>query len=325
MKKSIFILVFAILVSLSWATTVYDIQYTTTAGPDNTYPSPMEGQVVTITGIVTGDNYDQDNKFFVSDPEGGAWHGIYIFDYEVGPLLGDEVEITGEVSEYYGFTELTYCTITILSSGNAVPAPINITTVDLAIPALAEQYEGCLVEVQDIEVTESQDQYGQWYIDDGSGEGQVDDEFFYLDSVVPPIVIEVGQTWDILRGCVDYSFDEYGINPRTPDDMIEVANSPNNEIPNTSVFSGCYPNPFNPETTAYFNLAEAGNTKLNVYNMKGEKVRTLLNEELEAGEHHVSWNGNDDQNKPVASGVYFVMVDSNDNDFVSVKKVILLK
>ncbi|MCF7793395.1 MAG: T9SS type A sorting domain-containing protein [Candidatus Cloacimonetes bacterium] len=325
MKKSLLLIGLLVFSAVAFATTIYDIQYTTDPGPDGFYPSPMEGETVTVTGIVTGENYNQDNKFFMTDPGGGAWHGIYVYDYQVGPSLGDEVEVTGTVTEYYGLTELGYCTINILSQGNDVPDPIQVSTLDLVVPALAEQYEGCLVSVSDVEVTAEQDDYGQWYIDDGSGECQVDDGFFYLDSVTPPIVITMGMTWDMIIGCVDFSYDEYGLNPRTPDDLIEVLSTHPNSIPNNSEFVGCYPNPFNPQTTAYLNLGEDAHISLSVYNLKGEKVRTLVNENLTAGEHHISWNGKNDNNREVTSGMYFMHAESNNSDFTSVKKVILLK
>ena len=221
MKKNLFFAAFVIMITICSATTIYDIQYTTNSGPDGTYPSPLDGQIVTVTGVVTGSNFGQDGKFFMSDPEGGPWHGIYVYDYTVGPALGDEVEVTATVSEYYGLTELGDCTITILSSGNPVPEPITVTTLNLVIPAQAEQYEGCLVQVLDVVVTESQDEFGQWFVDDGTGECQIDDGFFYLDEVTPPIVITIGMEWAILIGCLDYSYDEYGLSPRTPDDMID--------------------------------------------------------------------------------------------------------
>ena len=325
MKKMLslfFVCIFAVTLC---ATTVYDIQYTTEAGPDNYYPSPLEGQTVTVTGVVTGANYNQDNKFYLSDPEGGAWHGIYVYDYTVGPALGDEVEVTGTVSEYYGMTELGYCTINILSSGNDVPDPIQVTTIDLAVPALAEPYEGCLVSVMYVEVIEAQNSYGEWYIDDDSGECQVDDGFFYLDDVVPPIVITVGMTWDKIIGCVDFSYDEYAINPRTPADLIAELHTTPNSVPAVCEFVSCYPNPFNPETTAYLNLAEETQISLSVFNARGEKVRTLVNSMLPAGENHISWNGKDDNNHKVASGIYFMFAESHDGDFTSVKKVVLLK
>jgi len=327
MKKILGILIFVIIVSTAIATTVYDIQYTTDPGPDGYYPSPLDGEIVTVTGIVTGENFNQDNKFYMSDPEGGAWHGIYVYDYTVGPALGDEVEVTGTVSEYYGLTELGYCTINILSSGNDVPDPIPVSTIDLVVPALAEQYEGCLVSVTDVEVTEEQGDYGEWYIDDGSGACQVDDGFFYLDEVTPPIVITLGMTWYMITGCVDFSYDEYGLNPRTPEDLMDEVSTNENTITVEQEFVGCYPNPFNPQTTAFLNLKSEGYVTINVYNIKGEKIRTLLSEELSTGEHHIAWNGTDDNNRNVSSGVYFFEtgIARQEQDYTSIKKVILLK
>jgi len=115
---------------------------------------------------------------------------------------------------------IRYCTINILRSANTVPAPVLVQTANLGNPATAEQYEGCLIEVNNVTVTESQNAFGEWYIDDGSGECQVDNGFFHLDEVVPPIVITVGMEWARIIGCIDYSYDVYGVNPRTPEDLI---------------------------------------------------------------------------------------------------------
>jgi hypothetical protein len=328
MKKIFGILIFTFVVSLVFATTIYDIQYTDVPGPDGWYPSPMVDQDVTVTGIVTGANYNADNKFFMTDPEGGAWHGIYVYDYEAGPALGDEVEVSGTVTEYYGLTELGYCTVTILSSGNPVPEAIVVQTADLVEGATAEQYECCLVEVHDVVVTQEQINFGQWYVTDISGTPcQIDDGFFYLDEVVPPIVITVGMEWARIIGCVDYSYDEYGINPRFSEDLIDEVSSNENTVNINSEFIGCYPNPFNPQTTAYLNLKNDSKVTLNVYNIKGEKIRTLVSETLTAGEHRIVWNGTNDNNSNVSSGIYFFEtgIANNSGDYTSVKKVILLK
>ncbi len=98
-------------------------------------------------------------------------------------------------------------------------------------------------------------------------------------------------------------------------------------IPQITEFTGVYPNPFNPKTTVSFNLNQDADVAVNVFNIKGQKVRTLVNEEMDAGYHQVDWQGNDVQGKPASSGVYFVIVDAKneDLDFTCVKKVILLK
>ncbi|MCF7912768.1 MAG: DUF1565 domain-containing protein [Candidatus Cloacimonetes bacterium] len=70
-----------------------------------------------------------------------------------------------------------------------------------------------------------------------------------------------------------------------------------------------YPNPFNPETTIAFNVPQAGKVELSVYNVKGQKVRTLTNAEYAAGEHEVVWQGIDNAGRQVSSGVYFFRLD----------------
>lgn len=96
---------------------------------------------------------------------------------------------------------------------------------------------------------------------------------------------------------------------------------------NTTQILGIYPNPFNPQTTISFSLKDRAEVKLSIYNIRGQKVRTLVNNTIEAGIHEITWNGKDDNNKNVSSGIYFSVFDVDDNgsDYTSVKKVILLK
>jgi hypothetical protein len=316
-----FMLTFAVFI---YATTIYDIQYTTEAGPDGTYPSPLDGEEVTVVGIVTGANYNNNNPFFMSDPGGGPWHGIFVYQFDTTVALGDEVEVTGTVSEYYGLTELGYATVTVLSSGNPVPEPMDVSTMNLVVAAQAEQYEGCLVRVTDVEVVEAQNSYGEWYVDDGSLECQVDDGFFYLDSVTPPIEITVGMEWASITGCVDYSYDEYAINPRTPDDLVAPSASDDTTIPDQPLTLSNYPNPFNPETTIIYELRESDNVELVIYGINGQKIKTLVKEKKPSGRHIIMWNGTDENDVKVTSGIYFYKLTSNAGFSVS-KKMILLK
>ncbi len=68
---------------------------------------------------------------------------------------------------------------------------------------------------------------------------------------------------------------------------------------------GNHPNPFNPETSLRFTLAEDSFVSLKIYNIKGQAISQLLSENLREGQHSVLWDGTDHQNKPVPSGVYF--------------------
>ncbi|MCK5051400.1 MAG: T9SS type A sorting domain-containing protein [Candidatus Cloacimonetes bacterium] len=84
-----------------------------------------------------------------------------------------------------------------------------------------------------------------------------------------------------------------------------------------------YPNPFNPTTTISYSLKENSKVSLNIYNIKGQKVKTLVNEELTTGQHSVVWNGTDENNKTVSSGIYFYKLKTN--NFEKAKKMILMK
>ncbi|MCK5052112.1 MAG: T9SS type A sorting domain-containing protein [Candidatus Cloacimonetes bacterium] len=85
-----------------------------------------------------------------------------------------------------------------------------------------------------------------------------------------------------------------------------------------------YPNPFNPETNINYSIPEEGKVELSIYNIKGQKVKTLVNETQVSGEHTVVWNGTNKQNKHVASGVYFYKLEINDSKLL-INKMLLLK
>ncbi len=94
-------------------------------------------------------------------------------------------------------------------------------------------------------------------------------------------------------------------------------------IPLIIDLSGNYPNPFNPETTIKFALNEAGIVRIDVFNTKGQHVRTVVNEHLEAAYHSVVWDGKDANGVNVSSGVYFYKMDTG--KYVSTKRMILMK
>ncbi len=84
-----------------------------------------------------------------------------------------------------------------------------------------------------------------------------------------------------------------------------------------------YPNPFNPETTIIFFLPEAGITELCIYNLKGQMIRRLIDTPLGVGTHRLVWNGKDDRNTPVASGMYLYRLQSGKHKFSG--KMVLAK
>jgi len=85
-----------------------------------------------------------------------------------------------------------------------------------------------------------------------------------------------------------------------------------------------HPNPFNPSTTISFSIPEESKVELSIYNPKGQKIRTLVKDQFTAGDHKTTWNGVDDNNKPVSSGIYFYKLQVN-GKVEAVKKCLLLK
>lgn len=84
-----------------------------------------------------------------------------------------------------------------------------------------------------------------------------------------------------------------------------------------------FPNPFNPSTTIKYSVAGASVVQITIYNVRGERVRTLVNEKKHAGVHKTTWNGLNDQGAMVATGVYFYFL--RIGSFTAAKKMILLK
>jgi len=84
-----------------------------------------------------------------------------------------------------------------------------------------------------------------------------------------------------------------------------------------------FPNPFNPETTIKYTLAEGADVHLRIYNIVGQVVRTLVAERQSAGRYQVRWDGTDDRGMTVSSGIYFYQFSAG--KFQDVKRLMLLK
>jgi len=77
----------------------------------------------------------------------------------------------------------------------------------------------------------------------------------------------------------------------------------NPALPSLALYPN-YPNPFNPSTTIAFANSQSTDMKLEIFNLKGQRVRLLVDEQLPAGNHQAVWNGQDDAGRSVASGMY---------------------
>ncbi len=105
-----------------------------------------------------------------------------------------------------------------------------------------------------------------------------------------------------------------------PDDVTPIS-APN--LPQTYTLSQNYPNPFNPSTEINFDVPVRSHVTLKVYNVLGQKVKTLVDEELAPKRYIADWDGTTDNGTKVASGIYFYKLEAG--DFTETKKMLLLK
>jgi len=106
----------------------------------------------------------------------------------------------------------------------------------------------------------------------------------------------------------------------TLDGLLE--SNENEIIPNSFNLKN-YPNPFNPTTNINFSLQSNTEVELSIYNIKGQKVRTLVDGNIEKGDHSVMWNGSDESGNPVSSGIYLYKLKTKDNQ--KTNRMLLLK
>ena len=94
-------------------------------------------------------------------------------------------------------------------------------------------------------------------------------------------------------------------------------------IPGDFALHQNFPNPFNPSTEIRFDLPEAGNVNLSIYNLMGQKIRTLSSDVMTPGYHAIIWDGTNDMGNQVSTGMYFYAIQSS--EFHATKKMLFLK
>ncbi len=138
--------------------------------------------------------------------------------------------------------------------------------------------------------------------------------------------------WDFVHFTADGTDDYWDIftdwndgYPYIHDIWVYVDNDEEPTAPAVSetALHNAYPNPFNPTTTISYSLKEPGPIEISVYNIKGQKVKVLVDEYVSAGNHGIAWDGTDKQGRPVSSGVYFYRMSTPDRTLV--KKMTMVK
>jgi len=99
-------------------------------------------------------------------------------------------------------------------------------------------------------------------------------------------------------------------------------------VPTEFSLSNNYPNPFNPSTTFRLNVPQMANVEISIYNILGEKVKTMSFENLAIGSHEITWEGKNDNGVNVASGIYLMRVKASSSSkeiFSATKRLALVK
>ena len=290
-------------------------------------------QTVSVQGIVTvptGTVSPTDNLVFIQDVTGGIM--IWETGAQTAPVaLGDNVRVTGLIDFLDGQTFIAPTNIEILGSA-AVPDPVFLTTDEIATNG--ELYESLLVEVHDATITA-----GIWpnpgfdssglLIDDDSGDLElfIDGDAGLTEPAFDPFSVRgVVRQFD---GTLPY-FDDYAIMPRFQTDLFEFMGTGIDELPahhatTRTVLHQNRPNPFGPSTAVRFDLAGAGPqpVRLEIFDVSGRLVRTLVDRSLPPGEFEVRWDGRTDRGEKVAAGVYFYRLTTPERNVT--RKMALLK
>ena len=184
---------------------IWDIQQSSGVMDENGNDlSPLYQQQVRVMGLVIAAN---DGSFFVQDHHDLA--GLYIYDDSLHPEVGDAVDLTGEVNEYWGVTELVHLTAAsaIQSHGNELPIPARLRPGNMA-----EEHEGLLVTVEGT-CQYSSIGHGEWVITDGRGALIIDD--MLDDSSFSPVYNRIYR----VEGVGHFSWGNYKVEATSVQDL----------------------------------------------------------------------------------------------------------
>ncbi len=168
------------------------------------------GPVVVTDVVATTDAFeDADGAyFFAQDQGGGPYSGLVVFirGGTTDVTLGWQGSVTGIASEYYGLTELVVDDVsTLVRNGSGIP----VASVLSAAPADWEEYESCLVTLENVEVT-SEESYGQVATNYTN---------LFVDDLLYDFEATKGDVWSSATGPVWYSYNEWKLVPRSSDDL----------------------------------------------------------------------------------------------------------
>ena len=327
-------------------TTIYDMQY---SHPDSsTTTAAYYGKMLNIEGVITAGpgQVGATSKFLVQEADVNpatssyAFGGVLVYEGSSNFLdvfyPGDLVRIGGECDEYNSLTEMIphgFAAVNLVSYPHDLPPHTEVSTRILADDYLsdvdgngrmAEAWESVMVKTAISAVTDTT-AYGEWYISDTYAR----DDSVMVNPIIALSYEPVIGHYLIVEGFLNYYYGDYEIVPIidagiTYIGAVAVDDDAMPAMLPAGGFTEVYPNPFNPMTKISFKLNRDNLVQLNVYNIRGEKVRTLVSEARPANTYDVIWDGTADDGRNVASGTYFARLRIG-SEVMQVQKMQLLK
>ena len=227
---------------------IYNIQFNNNINGASNY----EGSQIHTGGIVTA--VRDDSSFYIASGS-GAWTGVYVYSKDYLLSQGDSVVLDAEVDEYYELTELKNVTnLQVISSGNIFsPSYCNTAA------ANSEEFEGCFVEVSNAICNNDNAGFGEWIVNDGSGDLIIDDLFFAFTPIL-------NQSYSV-KGVVTFSYGAFKLLPRNGSDVagfISINETTENGF-------SMYPNPFNQSN---LNINLQNNSDIKLFSLSGQLIKT---------------------------------------------------
>ncbi|GEM_PF-744139 len=275
---------------------------------------------ITTRGVlIAGPNL---GMYFIQDAE-DAWSGIQIYAGDIdeqGLEVGDDITVTGKVGTRYGITQMSNVTVDENHGKATLPEPVVLATGTYESGAVsdgdvdAEPYEGMLVKFENLSVTSDNadgpdDNFGEFLVDDGTGEMRVDDagtwdDVYTTDSADTGLIyLKPGTEIEGLTGVMYFSFSNWKLEPRSEDDFENVVTSVERlpGLPAGLTLHQNYPNPFNAEagTTIRFDLLKSAQVSLRIYDIAGRLVANVLQGSYESGRYTVRF-----QKPDMPAGLY---------------------
>ena len=302
-----------------------DIDDSQTASISITMDVEKDGEIIFWKKISSENNYDK-LCFYVNDTKMGEWSGCDSWSEENFDVAAGQVTFTWAYEKDGFFSSDDDCAwidmIFFPDGGILLEAPIfSINTNDIDFGDIA--VNETVTEVFTISNLGKAELVGNIIVTKA------------FDVSAEAFAIAAGESFDVtVTFAPTKKFKYYGEltirsnDANSPDVSVKLAGTGNEMhatdlIPRVTELKGNYPNPFNPTTTIRYALSSDENVSIDIYNIRGQKVCSLVDAVKEAGYHTAVWSGKDNSSKQVASGIYFYKFQAGKT--ITMKKMILMK